>query len=148
MNNYPTWWNTTITIYNKFEDPQTNVITWHKHTIENCFWQYAREKVFIGNTTLETDSTKCRIPIQENFLEKYEWANMPNDTRYNYFTLSEGDIVVRGTVNEDIDEYTNGKRSSDFIAKHKKLSGCIMIKYIDINTTGGRANEHYLIKGV
>ena len=73
---------------------------------------------------------------------------MPNDTRYNYFTLSEGDIVVRGTVNEDIDEYTNGKRSSDFIAKHKKLSGCIMIKYIDINTTGGRANEHYLIKGV
>ena len=34
MNNYPSWWDTTVTIYNRYEDPQTNLVSWHRHVVE------------------------------------------------------------------------------------------------------------------
>ena len=45
MNNYPSWWDTTITIYNKYENTQTQLVVWHKHVLHNCFWKYTGEKV-------------------------------------------------------------------------------------------------------
>ena len=38
MNDYPIWWNTTITIYNKYEDPQTHVITWFRKVVNGAFF--------------------------------------------------------------------------------------------------------------
>ena len=87
MNNYPIWWDTTITIYNKFEDNQTSLIKWYRQVIPNCFWKAEGNKITIGNTTLETDNTICRIPENEKFLDKYLWITKPNDLMGNFFTF-------------------------------------------------------------
>lgn len=147
-NNYPSWWNTTITIYNRYEDAQTNLVTWYKHTIDGAFWKYTGNKIVVGNVVLETKDVICRIRKDEHFLERFEWINLPNDEMANYFTLGEGDIIVKGTVDDEINEYVSGRRSSDLKKKYKGLQGCIEIQEWANNTGGGRGNEHYFVKGI
>lgn len=147
MSNYPIWWDTSITIYNKYEDPQTQVITWYRHTINNCFWKTSGDKVNIGDVVLDTNSIICRIPSQSNFLENYLWQAKSNDNMGNYFTLNVGDIIVKGTVTEEINEYSRGHYSSDFIAKYKK-QGCLEIQEFAINVGRGRNNPHYFVRGI
>ena len=147
MNNYPTWWNTTITVYNKFTDPQTKVVKWYKTVVTGAFWKYIHEKVTIGQTTLETNSIICRIRKDERFLEKYEWLQKPNDEMQNFFTLGKGDIIIKGEVDDEINEYQQGKRSTDLIAKYKELQGCMSIEECANNTGGGRGQEHYVARG-
>jgi hypothetical protein len=149
MNNlYPEWWNTTITVFNKFTDPQTKVVRWYKTVVNGAFWKYVGDKIMIGKTVLETNNTICRIRKDIRFLEKYQWLQKPNDEMSNYFTLAKGDILIKGEVDDEIDEYTAGKRSNDIIAKYKQLQGCMTIEEIAINVGAGRCNEHYYVKGV
>lgn len=149
MNNvYPMWWDTTITIYNKYEDPQTHVVRWFKNVIEGAFWKYTGDKVVVGNVTLETKNTICRIRKDDRFLEKHLWINQPNDKMGNYFTLNVGDIIVKGSISDEIDEYTAGSRSNDLEKRYRNLQGCIRIEEVGINTGPGRCCEHYFVKGV
>lgn len=146
-NVYPIWWDTTVTIYNKFTDPQTKVTRWHRSVVNNTFWDYVGEKVIIGKTTIETYATICRIRKDSRFMEKYEWLQLPNDEMSDYFTLGKGDIIVKGEVEDTINEYEQGSRSTDLIAKYKELQGCMTIDLYSNNTGAGRVNEHYLVKG-
>ena len=150
MNNelYPEWWETTITVYNKYVDPQTKVVRWYRTVIDGTFWKYVGDKVTIGQTVLETNNIICRIRKDDRFLEKYQWLQVPNDQMSNYFTLGKGDILVKGAVDDEINEYQSGSRSTDFIAKYKELQGCMSVEEIAINVGAGRCNEHYYVKGI
>lgn len=144
----PIWWDTTLTIYNKYKDPQTQLIRWYRKSVTNCFWKNVGDKVNINQVVLETNNIICRIPEQENFREKYLWIAIPNDQMGNYFTLGPGDIIIKGEVSDIIDEYTAGHRASDLIAKYKDLQGCMEIQQVSINTGIGRNNPHYFVKGI
>ena len=148
MNSFGSWWDTTITIYNKYTDAQTQLVTWHRHVVNNCFWKYSGTKVTINNVVLDTKDIICRIPVNDAFLEKHEWAAVPNDQMSNYFTLGQGDIIVKGEVDDVINEYQSGSRSSDLKSKYKALQGCMEIQEWSNNTGGGRGNEHYYARGV
>lgn len=147
MANYPVWWDTTITVFNKYEDPQTNVITWYKTVLNNCFWKNDFQRLKMGDIEVETDSIICRIPENSNFRENQNWVKIPNDQMNNYFTLAHGDIIIRGDVNINIDEYTDGRRSSDII-ESCKAQGCMVIDRFSINTGIGRGLPHYHVQGV
>ena len=149
MNNiYPPWWETTITLYNRYEDPQTHVVRWFRHVINDTFWKYTGNKVVVNKVTLETDDTTCRIRKDDKFLERHLWLSKPNDEMGNYFTLGVGDIIVKGEVSDIIDEYTSGLRSNDLEKKYKNLQGCIRVKEVAINIGSSRCSEHYFVKGV
>lgn len=151
MNNvYPQWWDTTITVYNKHEDPQTKVITWYKNVIPGCFWKYQHDKITVGQTVLESNKTICRIRKDDRFLEAYLYYEIPNDQKSNFFTFAKGDILIKGEVTDEIDEYTRGHYSTDLIKKYKALQGCIEVDHVSINSGGGRLgmSEHYLVEGV
>lgn len=147
MNNYPSWWNTTVTVYNRYEDAQTNIVTWYRHVVEGAFWKYTGNKVVVDKTVLETKDIICRLRKDDAFREKQDWIKIPNDQMSTYFTLSQGDIIVKGEVDDVIDEYTAGIRSSDLKKKYKNLQGCLEIQAWANNTGGGRGNEHYYVKG-
>ena len=147
-NLYPEWWDTTITVFNKFTDPQTKVVRWYKTIVNGAFWKYVGDKVMIGKTVLETNNTICRVRKDARFLEQYLWLQKPNDEMQNYFTLAKGDILIKGEVEDEIDEYISGKRSNDIIAKYKQLQGCMTIEEIAINVGVGRCDEHYYVKGI
>lgn len=145
--NYPIWWDTTLTVYNQYKDPVTKLVTWQKAVLANCFWKYTGNKVTIADVELQTNTTICRIPKDERFLERYRWEALPNDQREGFFTLSPGDIIVKGEVEEEIDERASGHRSTDFIAKYKRLQGCIEIQSWADNTGRGRNDKHYYVVG-
>jgi hypothetical protein len=146
VSNYPEWWNATITVYNKYEDPTTRRITWYKTVLQNCFWKYTGNKIVVGETAIETNTTICRIPVNPAFLENYQW----NDTedKSEHFTFGTGDILVKGEVTDEIDEYASGFRSSDILTKYKKRGECMVIDRCAINVGPGRGLEHYYVKGV
>ena len=145
---YPIWWDTTITIFNKFVDPQTQVVTWYSKVVNNCFWKAAGNKVTINEMVLDTNNIICRIPKNQRFLPKYLWDATPNDMMGKFFTLALGDIIVVGSVDDIIQEYVAGHRSTDLITKYKALQGCLKIEKVAINTGPGRCNEHYFVSGV
>ena len=147
MNYYPIWWDTTITIYNKYEDSQTGIITWYKTTLDKCFWQNNFQRLKMGDVEVETDSIICRIPENSKFLEKHQWVNIPNDKMTNYFTLAQGDIIIKGNITDEIDEYSSGKRSSDIVEKYK-WQGCMIVDRVAIDTGTGRGLPHYHVQGV
>ena len=145
--NYPIWWDSILTLYNKYTDPQTQKVSWYRTVLSNCFWKATGNMAVINDVTLDTVGIVCRIPKNLQFLEKYEWVELPNDEMSNYFTLGIGDILIKGEVEDVIDEYQKGHRSTDLLAKYKDLRGCMEIQEIAINTGIGRNEEHYWVRG-
>ena len=148
MNSFGSWWDTTVTIYNRYENPQTQLVTWYRYVVDKCFWKYSGSKVTINDVVLDTKDIICRIPVHKAFLEKHEWVAKPNDEMSNYFTLGQGDIIVKGEVDDEINEYQANHRSSDLKSKYKALQGCLEIQEWSNNTGGGRGNEHYYVRGI
>lgn len=148
MNNYPSWWDTTVTLFNKYEDPTTQLVSWYKTTIEGCFWSNLHDRVKIGKTVLEADGIICRIRKDDRYLDIQEWLALPSDLKNNYFTLRQQDILIKGEINETINEYQSGLRSTDILAKYKQFQKCLEVAQFMDNTGGGRGNEHYYVKGV
>ena len=148
MSNYPIWWDTTVTIYNRYKDPQTDVVRWFRHTVTNCFWKDTGNKVSVGDTVLETNDIICRIPEDPKFLEPYAWAQLPNDKMSEHFTCGADDIIVKGEITDEIDEYVRGKHSSDLLTKYKGLQGCMTVERMSINIGPGRVCPHYYVKGI
>ena len=147
MNHYPSWWNETITIYNKFTDPVSRLITWHRHVVNGAFWKNVGNKITIDTTVIETDTIICRIRVDEEFLPKHKWIALPNDEMDDFYTLGRGDIIIRDEVDDEVDEYTQGHKATDLINKYKDLQGCMTIDKVAINVGGGRGEEHYLAQG-
>lgn len=144
-NHYPSWWDKTLTIYNKYEDEETHEITWYKSIVSNCFWKYVDAKVVVGQTILDGSTITCRIPKDKRFLLKYLWDAETNKSKT--FTIATGDIIVCGEVDDAIDEYTKGTRSTDLIKKYKDTLGVMYVERCTVNTDGGRHNEHYYVTG-
>lgn len=144
---YPVWWESTVTIYNKFVDSQTNLIHWYRNVITDCFWQLSGQTVKVGEVTLDSKSVICRIPKDNRFLEKRDWIKIPDAQKGDYFTIAQGDIVVRGICDDEIDEYTQGQRSTDLLGKYREYQACMEISEYANNTGAGRNNEHYLTRG-
>lgn len=147
MNHYAPWFDDTITLYNKYVDPVTKKVKWYRHVITDCFYKHTVEKITVGKTTIDSNSSICRIRVSDNFIDKKSWMNLSDIERSEKFTLSVGDIIVADGTDFEIDEYINGKRSSDLIKENKEWPGCFTIEVVNINVGGGRGNEHYSVRG-
>lgn len=146
MNHYADWWDDTITLYNKFIDKDSKIY-YFRHTINDCFYKQTVEKLTVGNTTISSNVSVCRIRVDDAFVEKRAWNELPATEKRNMFTLSAGDIIVAGEVDFEVDEYEKGKRSSDLIKEFKEWPGCFTVEHVNINVGGGRGNEHYHARG-
>lgn len=144
MNSYPRWWDTTVTLYNKFEDSRGEV-TWYRRVLNGCFWKYIVDRTSAGINTIPTSDVVCRIRKNDAFLEQYEWKQLVDKS--TNFTLGRGDILILGEVEDEIDEYTKGQRSTDILEKYHD-KGCATVEEFAINTGVGRADEHYRVRGV
>ena len=148
MNNYPKWWDTAVTLYNKYTNPTSKKVTWYPSVIEGCFYQHTLDKITVGNSTISSNVSICRIRVNDKFVNKRDWNELPDEEKKQFFTLSESDIIVAGEVDFEVDEYENGKRSSDLMKVYKEWPGCFVVETVNINVGGGRGNEHYLARGM
>lgn len=153
MSNFPfAWWDKTVTIYNKDIDPTTQQVSWYRTVIKNCFWKYVNTLYNMGRygmstvgVQLEVKNVVCRIPKDKRFVDKRTWNSLTNKS--DHFTLANGDIIVLGEVDDEIDEYTEGKRSNDLLTKYKAYDECIEIESYVNNVQTGVGLEHYRVVG-
>ena len=143
MNSYPIWWNTTVTLYNRYE-AKNGETTWYRTVLTGCFWKYITDYTRTNDATEMTKVLLCRVRKNSNFLVDHEWY--ASDDKDTYFTFNEGDILIEGEVDDTIDDYTKGSRSSDLLKKYK--SRCAQITECRINVGDGRVAEHYVVRGI
>jgi len=146
MNKFPKWWNSTVTIYNRYEDPKTQKITWYRTVVTGCFWDSGIADVHLMSNYVITraDSPLCRIPKQNIYVNAYKWKQLSDEQRNNLFTLQMGDVIVNAEIDDVIDEYNKGKRLSDLIEKYKDL-GVLKITGVADNSDETRNLPHYLV---
>lgn len=147
MSNFPAWWGDTITIYNRYEDPQTNLITWTSTIINGCFFKNTNNRLTVGQTVIESNSIIVRIPENSTYKPYAEWIMLGNDNRPGYFTLHQGDIIILGEVQDVIDEYDKSNNSNTLLTRYKNLSECLVVETYNDNAKFGRGLKHYKVVG-
>ena len=145
---YPIWWDSTVTVYNKYEDLTTNAITWYATVVPGCFWKYVGDDLSRDLTQEDAYDTVCRVPEHPLFRPNYIWNALSAAEKADYFTLNLNDIIIKGEVDDTINEYVQGHRSTEILEKYKKLQGCILIKEFAIDTGPGRCCPHYRVYGI
>ena len=76
MNTYASWWDDTVTLYNKYVDPTTKKVKWYRHVLKDCFYKHTLEKVTVGKTTIDANSSLCRIRVSDDFVDKKSWMKL------------------------------------------------------------------------
>ena len=143
-NAYPSWWSTTITLYNKFTDSETQEVSWKRTVLTNCFLTVSKELATMTSQATQTyrNVMLCRIPKNSKYVDAYTWSTMSNHS--SKFTLQDGDIIVKGKVTDEIDEYTKGSRATDLVEKYK-AKGVFRIGLIQDNSDEIRNLPHYKV---
>ena len=147
MSEYPAWWDATITVYNKYTNPLTKAVTWFRHVLSGCFWDNTGNRLIAENAQIQSNDVVCRIPQSDIYKPRGEWESLPNDIMSNYFTLGKADILIRGEIDDVIDETVKGHRATDLIAKYKDKQDCIVLKRFSDNTGTSRVMPHYYVTG-
>lgn len=144
MSNYPSWWSTTITLYNKYTNTETQEVRWKRTVLTNCFITVSRELTTLNNGASQAyrNVIVCRIPKNTKYVDAYSWSIDVAQT--SKFTLQDGDIIVKGKVTDEIDEYTKGSRATDLVDKYK-AKGVFRIGMIQDNSDSVRNLPHYYV---
>jgi hypothetical protein len=95
-------YNQKVTILNKLrrEDNDKHTDLWFKHTIDNVVWytdsarSAGAHDVFIGSYIT------ILIPFNESYRNYADWKTLTN--KDDYFTVSVGDYIIMGDVEEDV----------------------------------------------
>jgi hypothetical protein len=94
-----------ITVYNSYTDPLTRYKVYLPTVLRGVSW-FGSLQVTVGNDGLLSASQySIRIPSDadsegKQYVSPKEFAAIPNDQMPNYWTLSEGDSIVHGAVND------------------------------------------------
>lgn len=147
MNEYPVWWDKTVTIYNKYINPITKSVVWIRHVVDGCYWNSGGTILNFNGTQILSNDVVCRIREDDRYLPRGQWKDLPNDLMSGYFTLGQSDILILGEVDDIIDESASGHRSNDLIAKYKNTQDCIVVKRFSDNTGAGLVMPHYRVVG-
>lgn len=98
-------YNQTITIYNclKAKDNVEGKDIWQKTVIENCFYKAHTSEVQNGTDISKANTYTVRIRKHEKYLPYGEWKNLSSEEREGSFTISKGDMVIKGSCQEKIE---------------------------------------------
>lgn len=97
-------YNKQITILNKCTevdvDTKAKKDVWYKTILDNCAWYVNEEKAVNGSQVSIATSITVLIPFNENFIEYIDWKKL--EDKSELFTMSMGDYVVLGSLDEDV----------------------------------------------
>lgn len=95
-------YNQKVTILNKLKksDSSTGLDVWYKTVIEDAAWYARVERTVSGGSVLIGSYVRCLIPYHEEYLTYGEWRKLDNPE--GKFTMSSGDYIVLGEVEEEI----------------------------------------------
>ena len=134
-------WNQTITVYSRYVDKQSRAVRWISKVLHNCFVGKERIRDLNNRDAILSEEFVVRIPQNADFLAS-AGPELLADT--DLFTLSPGNIVFLGEVDDEIDDETDGLRMSDRRSQYGDR--CFEIKRFSDNTKVGFL-PHYRVEG-
>lgn len=96
-------YNETITVINKLDakDSALKQDSYFVTTLEGCMWTVTQTRDVANDGTVIIGTVHAvQIPESENYMPYREWKRAEN--RADAFTLTTGDYVVRGAIEEDV----------------------------------------------
>lgn len=137
---YPRWWNTSLTVFNRVFDPDTKATTWQKTILQNCFYLQNSGLSRSGAEIRANDSYVVRIPASDAYVPQSEWESMQSG-REGRFTLAPGDLIFKGEIPDEIE---SGSGNS-LLEQYKP--DCFKIQSV-YDGTGYGVLGHYMAEGV
>ena len=134
----------TITIYNCLkanDNPDSMKDTWQRTFLHDCYYKNVIGRVESDKTAKMANVYTARIPESENYRPYHEWAAEEN--RAGLFTVSLGDIIVKGECQEEItgkSPYT----ATELLKRHKP-DAFVVTAFSD--NTSHQMSKHYRIGG-
>lgn len=95
-------YNQKVTILNKLKrsDSKTGVDVWRKSVVDNVVWYTDSARSAGGSSVFIGTYITVLFPFNVNYLPYMEWKKPGNQD--NHFTMSSGDYIILGDVDEDI----------------------------------------------
>lgn len=137
---YPRWWNTSLTVFNRVFNADTKATMWQKTVLQNCFYLQNSGLVQSGAEIRANDSYVVRIPASEAYIPQAEWETMQSG-REGCFTLAPGDLIFKGEIPDEIE---SGSGNS-LLERYKP--DCFKIQSV-YDGTGYGVLGHYMAEGV
>lgn len=108
-------YNETLTVVNRLDarDSADKQDEYHATVLTGCMWSAtATHTVQSDGTVVVGTVHRVQIPEQANFLPYRAWSGL--DDKSDYFTLRQGDYVVRGVISETLDPATAKKTLASY----------------------------------
>ncbi len=97
--------NTSATVYNKTVDYETDVVTYHRTVIPAVHWEDGCSISSKKNHEKTRSAFICidfSVSVGKAFLPPAQFAKLPTSEQGQYWTLACDDIIVKGTVADEI----------------------------------------------
>jgi len=131
--------NAHITIYNKYIDPITRAEKYQRTQINNVNWQGAKAVFVAGTGMVRSDTATIYIPMARGlkYVQPITWQALT--TKTGYWTLQNGDVIVRGLV---ADEIQAGFAMTNLRAKYNDV---VTVTNIDTSDQGSPNMQHWTV---
>lgn len=95
-------YNQTVTILNRLKrtDSSTNTDVWYKTILTDAAWYTSVEKSVDSSGVYIGTSVTVLLPFHDDYIPYSEWKEL--GVQDSCFTMSTGDYIVLGVVDEDI----------------------------------------------
>jgi hypothetical protein len=132
--------NADLTIYNKYVDAATRTEKYHRSQIRGVLWENRKAaNVIASGGNIAVNQANIYVPFQRGveYLPYTEWAALT--TKTGYWTFQDGDVVVRGLVEDTI---SASFTISDLKAKYPDV---LTIRSVDTMDMGSYGMCHWQI---
>jgi len=140
----------TITIYNRLQasDSPDRKEHWYRHVLNECFFtsrltavQGARADTMLH--VEQKNSYTVRIPGKKAYKKYVEWSILPEEQKNDFFTITDGDIIIKGECAEEISAEL-GQTATQLLRKYKPEAFAVTA-FSD--NTSHFVDKHYRIGG-
>jgi hypothetical protein len=131
--------NADLTVYNLYTAADRSIKYW-RHQIKGVAWENRKaSNTLAPGGRIKADQATIYIPIQRGneYLDPRAWRAL--SSYGNYWTLQDGDVVVRGLVD---DELSASFTLSDL---KRKYNDVLEISSVDAMTNGSIALQHWKV---
>jgi len=131
--------NSDLTIYNKYIDGTTRNEKYQRTTITGVMWQSAKASSAKNGGLLASNTATIFLPFARGtqYKEPQTWLALA--TKTGYWTLKEGDILVKGIVT---DEITSLFTATNLKAKYNNV---VIITSVDSMDMGSADMQHWQV---
>lgn len=137
--------NTSATIYNRAVNYENDETVFHRTVIPAVHWEGGFGAADKGKSHAENHSVFVSIDfsvssgMEKEHLPAHQFANLPSSEQVKYWTLADGDILLKGTVDDDIPD----KGIKQWLACHPEAAFITSVDTLDMGSDSMKHWEVY-----